>query len=98
MMCQVNNVILNFERNNVMKHTIKPIILSLILTPLVNISPVYAEKQPMMEIALNNLARAEKALSNAAWNKGGHRVKALRHVRLAIQETKKGMAVANKAK
>jgi len=81
-----------------MKQSVKPVIMCLILSSLVNISPAYAEKQPMMEIALNNLARAEKALSNAAWNKGGHRVKALRHVRLAIQETKKGMAVANKAK
>ncbi|MCW8956920.1 MAG: hypothetical protein OQL09_08560 [Gammaproteobacteria bacterium] len=79
-----------------MKNKIKPAILSLILACLINIPPVYADKQPLMQIALNNLERAEKTLQKAAWNKGGHRIKALHHVRKAIEEVKKGMEFANK--
>lgn len=79
-----------------MKNTMKPLILS--LACLVTTAPAYAGKQPLMEIALNNLERAEKALEKAAWNKGGHRVKALHHVRQAIKQTKKGMAVADKSR
>lgn len=53
------------------------------------------QRQPLMESALKNLQRAEKALQRASWNKGGHRVKALAHVRQAIDEVRKGMAYAN---
>lgn len=81
-----------------MKNTMKPVILSLALACLVTTVPAYAGKQPLMEIALNNLERAEKALEKAAWNKGGHRVKALHHVRQAIKQTKKGIAFADKAR
>ncbi len=79
-----------------MNNTINPVILSFALACLVTTAPAYAGNQPLMEIALNNLERAEKALEKAAWNKGGHRVKALHHVRQAIKQTKQGMAVANK--
>lgn len=79
-----------------MKTMINPVIMSLMLTLMMTISPVYADNQPLMEIALNNLERAEKALKKAAWNKGGHRVKALHHVRKAIAEVKKGKEYADK--
>ena len=75
---------------------INPVIMSLMLTFMMTISPVSADNQPLMEIALNNLERAEKALKKAAWNKGGHRVKALHHVRKAIAEVKKGKEYADK--
>ena len=39
--------------------------------------------------------RAEKLLKVAARNKGGHRWKALVHVRKAIKEVKEGMSHAN---
>lgn len=78
-----------------MKNTIKFSIMCLILTTLTYTSPTYADKQPLMEIALNNLERAEKSLEKAAWNKGGHRVKALHHVRKAIAEVRKGMEFAD---
>ena len=79
-----------------MKTMINPVIMSLMLTFMMTISPVSADNQPLMEIALNNLERAEKALKKAAWNKGGHRVKALHHVRKAIAEVKKGKEYADK--
>ena len=52
--------------------------------------------QPLMESALQDLLRAEHTLKKAARNKGGHRVKALRHVKKAIEEVKRGMAHAEK--
>ena len=78
-----------------MKNTIKFAIMCLILTTMTYTSPAYADKQPLMEIALNNLERAEKSLEKAAWNKGGHRAKALHHVRKAIKEVRKGMEFAD---
>ena len=81
-----------------MRNTIKSAIFFLMLLGLANGTAVYAAKQPLMEIALNNLERAEKALKKAAWNKGGHRVKALHHVRKAIEEIKNGMEFADTKK
>lgn len=79
-----------------MNKAIKPVILSLMLSCMMTITPVSAGNQPLMEIALNNLVRAEQALQKAAWNKGGHRVKALHHVRKSIEEVKKAKEFADK--
>ena len=56
----------------------------------------FAEKQPMMAKALNNLEDARKALENATADKGGHRVKAMALVTEAINEVKAGMEFDNK--
>ena len=51
---------------------------------------VFAEKQPHMNKALHNLERAEAQLMKATHDKFGHRKEALRLVREAIAEVKKG--------
>lgn len=56
--------------------------------------PAMAQNQPKMEAALRNLQRARSDLSTAATNKGGHRVRAMRLVDQAINETRAGMAYA----
>ena len=55
-----------------------------------------AEYQPAMEKALDALLVAERALQNASHDKGGHRVAALEHVRMAIRETRKGIRYDNR--
>ncbi len=50
----------------------------------------YAD-QPAMQKALNKLQSAERTLDKATHDKGGHRVKALRHVRDAIKEVERGI-------
>jgi hypothetical protein len=55
-----------------------------------------AEYQPAMEKALEALLVAERALENASRDKGGHRAEALRHVRAAIRETRKGIRYDNR--
>jgi len=57
-----------------------------------------AEKQPHMHAALKALHNAEEQLNKATHDKGGHRVKALEHVRAAIAEVKQGVAYDNKHK
>ena len=79
-----------------MKNILKIILVTATMSMALNVSPVYAGKQPLMEKALRNLERAERALKRAAWNKGGHRVKAIIHVKKAIEEVKMGIAVGAK--
>lgn len=55
-----------------------------------------AEKQPMMQKALNQLEDAKRALEAATADKGGHRVKAIEHVNAAIAETRAGIEFDNK--
>lgn len=55
-----------------------------------------ADEQPLMHKALEHLEAAEKALGNANEDKGGHRVKALKLTREAIQQTKDGIKFDNK--
>jgi len=50
----------------------------------------YAD-QPAMHKALNKLQSAERTLEKATHDKGGHRVKALGHVRSAIKEVERGI-------
>ncbi|MCB1605434.1 MAG: hypothetical protein KDI71_00450 [Xanthomonadales bacterium] len=51
----------------------------------------YAD-QPVMHQALETLQAAERQLERATPDKGGHRVKALKHVRSAIREVERGIA------
>lgn len=48
--------------------------------------------QPRMQLALDNLERAENNLEHASNDKGGHREKALDLVRQAKDEVKKGIS------
>jgi hypothetical protein len=56
----------------------------------------FADKQPMMAKALNNLEDAKRSLEGATADKGGHRVKAIELVNAAIGEVKAGMEFDNK--
>ncbi len=53
------------------------------------------ERQPAMQKALDALLVAETALMNASHDKGGHRAEALRLVRKAIKQTRKGIRYDN---
>ena len=55
-----------------------------------------AEKQPRMYFALEDLSRAENKLENASHDKGGHRVRALKLIRAAKIEIKRGIKYDNK--
>lgn len=48
--------------------------------------------QPNMRNALDNLRDARADLQKANWNKGGHRVEAIRLVNLAIDQVQAGIA------
>lgn len=52
---------------------------------------VFAD-QPQMEMALTALKTAREHLEKATDDKGGHRKKAMEHVRKAIAEVEKGIA------
>jgi hypothetical protein len=54
-----------------------------------------AEQQPRMEEALAKLQDAKGWLERAVDDKGGHRVKAIEHVKQAIEETNAGIKFAN---
>lgn len=49
-------------------------------------------QQPHMKAALEALQTAKEQLEKATADKGGHRKKALEHVRKAINEVEKGIA------
>lgn len=55
-----------------------------------------AEPQPHMKSALNALENALGQLEKATADKGGHRVKAIEHVKQAIGEVKAGIEFDNK--
>lgn len=50
-----------------------------------------AADQPLMQTALSHLESAERDLERATLDKGGHRVEALRLVRAAQKEVRKGI-------
>lgn len=54
------------------------------------------EAQPEMRAAVEHLREAQKNLQSASHDKGGHRVKALEHVRQAIAEVELGIQYDNK--
>ena len=51
----------------------------------------FAEPQPHMKAALENLKRAKESLEKATADKGGHRAKAIELVNQAIEQTEKGI-------
>ncbi len=60
------------------------------------VTPAQAEPQPHMQAALTSLKVAKDQLEKATADKGGHRVKAIGHVKDAISEVEKGIAFDNK--
>jgi hypothetical protein len=54
-------------------------------------APVARADQPRMHSALRALENAERELAAADEDKGGHRTKALEHVRAAIAEVHEGI-------
>ena len=58
-------------------------------------TPSFADAQPNMRKALENLKSAEVLLLRATRDKGGHRVRAMRLVREAIEEVQKGIQYDN---
>lgn len=50
-----------------------------------------AEDQPHMQAALDALKQAQQHLQEAQHDKGGHRSKALQHVKMAIAQVEAGM-------
>jgi hypothetical protein len=59
--------------------------------------PVQAlpEAQHEMNAALENLRQAQNNLQHASRDKGGHRSKALEHIRMAISEVEQGIQFDN---
>jgi hypothetical protein len=56
----------------------------------------YADRQSKMHDALDHLRSAQSLLENASRDKGGHRVRALKFVRNAIDEVKAGIDYDNR--
>ncbi len=79
-------------------HTIrKTLLISVLTTGLLGCGHISAvERQPTMHKALDALLVAERALMNASRDKGGHRAEALRLVRAAIVETRRGIRYDNR--
>ena len=58
----------------------------------------WAEKQPHMKGALENLRQAKAQLEKADPDKGGHRAEAIKLIDQAIQEVKAGVEYDNEHK
>lgn len=56
---------------------------------------VLAERQARMNTALVHLQKAKMQLSKASCDKGGHRVAALKHIQIVINQVKKGIVFDN---
>jgi hypothetical protein len=54
------------------------------------------EAQPEMAAAIQHLRQAQRNLSSASHDKGGHRVKALQHVNQALAEVEAGIRYDNR--
>jgi hypothetical protein len=59
-------------------------------------APTVAGAQPNMDAALAQLREARASLEKAEHNKGGWRVKAIESTDVAIRETQRGIAFADK--
>jgi hypothetical protein len=70
--------------------------LALALALVVGTSTLRADRQPHMQNALAALQTARAELQTATHDKGGHRVKALSAVDLAIDHVKRGIAFDNR--
>jgi hypothetical protein len=62
------------------------------------VSDVAAEPQPAMKLAEERLIEAKRILEAATPDKGGHRVKAIGAVKLAIEEVREGIKYDNEHK
>jgi hypothetical protein len=62
-----------------------------VLTGLFVVGCVTGRGQPHMEAALDHLQAAKSELTEARANKGGHRVRAIELIDLAISEVEAGM-------
>jgi hypothetical protein len=60
-------------------------------------APSVSGAQPNMETALVHLRDARASLEKAEHNKGGWRVKAIESTEIAIKETQRGIAFADKS-
>lgn len=58
--------------------------------------PPYYEKQPEMYAAIQSLKEALTHLKKAGGGKGGYKVKAMRKIKDAIRDVRKGVAFDNK--
>jgi hypothetical protein len=56
---------------------------------------VLAEDQPHMRAAMEHIRQAQQQLDQAASDKGGHRIKALEHLKAAMAEVEAGIQYAN---
>ena len=56
---------------------------------------VLAEDQPHMRAAMEHIRQAQQQLDHAASDKGGHRIKALEHLKAAMAEVEAGIQYAN---
>jgi hypothetical protein len=82
----------NLTRRNLLQRTLP----ALLLIPFVARRATAQEFQPHMREALDALHLAERELSQATHDKGGHRAKALRLVRDAIREAEAGVRFDNR--
>ena len=62
------------------------------------VTTVSAEPQPAMAKAEERLIEAKRLLEAATPDKGGHRIKAIAAVKLAIEETREGIKYDNEHK
>jgi hypothetical protein len=67
------------------------IVISIGVVTSLTASEALAERQPNMRTALEYLQSAEAELMRASHDKGGHRVRSLKHVRIAIAEVRRGI-------
>ena len=58
-------------------------------------TPSFADGQPHMHKALEDLKSAEARLQRATRDKGGHRLRAIRLIQQAIDEVQKGIRYDN---
>lgn len=78
----------------ILNRIVLPVIVFAVLTLSAQVS--FAKRQPAMENSLRALDNAERILRKALPNKGGHRAKALLHIRKAKQEIRRGIEFANR--
>jgi len=80
--------------NKIINTSVVSVFAGILLT--ISADVAMAKRQVAMENTLRALDRAEKILRKAIPNKGGHRVKALRLIRQAKQEVRRGIEFANR--
>jgi len=80
--------------NKIINTSVISVITGIMLT--ISADVALAKRQVAMENTLRALDRAERTLRKAIPNKGGHRVKALRLIRQAKEEVRRGIEFANR--